>query len=119
MFRGDVEGLRALAVLAVLLFHFDFILFQGGFLGVDIFFVISGYVISKGIYAREATGRFQFSDFYNRRFRRILPAQIAIIAFVLMAGFFLLSLNAYKALGISSISAALSLSNFYFALTTG
>ncbi len=119
MFRGDVEGLRALAVFAVLLFHFDFTALQGGFIGVDIFFVISGYVISKGIYLRKLEDNFQLSDFYNRRFRRILPALMVTISLVLLAGFFLSSVDAYKDLSISSIYSALSLSNFYFAGQTG
>jgi peptidoglycan/LPS O-acetylase OafA/YrhL len=119
MFRGDVEGLRALAVLAVLLFHFDFAAIQGGFLGVDIFFVISGYVISKGMMARLDAGTFTLSGFYTRRFRRILPALLATLVAVLMAGFLLTPLMHFKDLSLSAIYAALSVSNFYFPETTG
>ena len=63
MFRPDVEGLRGLAVLAVVLFHFDFTFLSGGFLGVDIFFVISGYVISKGMSAYPKRTVFIFGFF--------------------------------------------------------
>ncbi|CAA0106143.1 O-acetyltransferase OatA [Halioglobus japonicus] len=119
MFRGDVEGLRALAVIAVLLFHFDFEVIQGGFLGVDIFFVISGYVISKGMMSRLSAGTFTLSDFYTRRFRRILPALLATLIVVLIAGFLLSPLLHFRDLGLSAIYSALSVSNFYFPETTG
>lgn len=119
MFRKDVEGMRALAILSVLLFHFDVAFFSGGFLGVDIFFVISGYVISKGIEAKVLAGEFSYLDFYGRRVRRILPAMMVTIALVLVVGFALFSVSAYQDLGKSSVFAALSVSNFYFANTTG
>ena len=119
MFRPDVEGLRGLAVLAVVLFHFDFTFLSGGFLGVDIFFVISGYVISKGMGARIQKGQFSFLDFFGRRARRILPALAAVIVAVLFAGYFLLSVPSFQDLGLTATYSALSVSNFYFAGSVG
>jgi len=73
-FRGDINGLRAIAVLAVVLYHADIGPFKGGWLGVDIFFVISGYLISNIIISELNNNSFSFSNFYIRRVRRILPA---------------------------------------------
>src|ERR1700748_1731923 len=73
-FRREIAGLRAIAVISVLLFHLKIPGFQGGFLGVDVFFVISGYLITRTILADIRAGRFSFADFYIRRTRRIYPA---------------------------------------------
>ena len=73
-YRGDIDGLRALAVLSVVAFHFGVAAISGGFAGVDIFFVISGYLISSIILKDLHAGTFSFADFYARRIRRIFPA---------------------------------------------
>ena len=73
-YRGEIDGLRAIAVLPVMLFHAGFETFSGGFVGVDVFFVISGYLITSIILAEKSTGTFSMSSFYERRARRILPA---------------------------------------------
>ena len=73
-FRDDITGLRAIAVLAVILYHADFNLFKGGWLGVDIFFVISGYLISNIIISELNSKKFRFTNFYLKRIKRILPA---------------------------------------------
>src|ERR1700757_4722458 len=73
-FRAEIGGLRAVAVISVVLFHLKIPGFQGGFVGVDIFFVISGYLITRNILADARAGRFSFADFYVRRTRRIYPA---------------------------------------------
>jgi peptidoglycan/LPS O-acetylase OafA/YrhL len=73
-YRSEIDGLRALAVVPVVLYHAGFAAFGGGFVGVDVFFVISGYLITGNIYAEMAGDRFSLIDFYERRVRRILPA---------------------------------------------
>lgn len=80
-YRPEIDGLRALAVLPVILFHAGFPAFAGGFVGVDVFFVISGYLITSIILAEMRTGRFTITGFYERRARRILPA----LFFVMLA----------------------------------
>jgi peptidoglycan/LPS O-acetylase OafA/YrhL len=89
-YRPDIDGLRAVAVLAVVFHHLSAPLMPGGYVGVDVFFVISGYLIT-GIISREmAQGTFTFSRFYERRARRIFPALFAVLAVTLVAGYFLL-----------------------------
>ena len=79
-YRPEIDGLRTIAVIAVILYHAQFQLFSGGFIGVDIFFVISGYLISSIILKEiNDSGRFSFSKFYERRARRILPALFIIM----------------------------------------
>lgn len=73
-FRNDINGLRAIAVLSVVLYHANFEIFRGGWLGVDIFFVISGYLISNIIISELNESTFSFRNFYLRRIKRILPA---------------------------------------------
>ncbi|MBY3143851.1 acyltransferase family protein [Rhizobium laguerreae] len=85
-YRGDIDGLRAIAIISVVVFHAFPSLAPGGFVGVDIFFVISGYLISKIILSQTATGTFSFLEFYGRRIRRIFPALIVVLLFVLAVG---------------------------------
>lgn len=86
MYRADIDGLRAIAVLAVVVYHYAPSRLPGGFIGVDIFFVISGYLIT-GILARQFEAKtFSLLDFYQRRIRRIFPALALILAFSLIAG---------------------------------
>ena len=73
-YRAEIDGLRALAVLPVIFFHAGFEWFSGGFVGVDVFFVISGYLITTIIISEMAKGKFSIMNFYERRARRILPA---------------------------------------------
>jgi peptidoglycan/LPS O-acetylase OafA/YrhL len=90
-YRADIDGLRAVAVLAVIAYHAFPHALPGGFVGVDVFFVISGYLIT-GIVAREiAAGSFTLARFYARRARRILPALAVVLAFALLAGWLILS----------------------------
>ncbi|MNG83395.1 O-acetyltransferase OatA [compost metagenome] len=113
-YRPDIDGLRALAVLAVVIFHFNKEWLPGGFVGVDIFFVISGFLIT-GIVARQAAaGTFSFTDFYMRRVRRILPAALfATLATLVFGSLFMLPEDA-KALSLSAIASTLSAANIYF-----
>ena len=78
-YRPDIDGLRALAVLAVVFFHAFPDIKNGGFVGVDIFFVISGYLISGIIFGQLAKHSFSFLDFYGRRVRRIFPALVIVL----------------------------------------
>jgi peptidoglycan/LPS O-acetylase OafA/YrhL len=113
-YRPEIDGLRALAVLSVVLFHLDFGILPGGFIGVDVFFVISGFLITSIILQEQTAGHFSFAGFYERRIRRILPAAFVVIAATLLAGFFVLLPGDYVSLAASSLSAALYVSNFYF-----
>ena len=119
-YRPEIDGLRSISVFAVIFYHAKFILFdhsffKGGFIGVDIFFVISGYLITtlilKEIYE---TNRFSFKNFYERRIRRILPVLLFIMIITLIVGYFFLLPNPYSDLAKASISSVFFLSNFYF-----
>ena len=86
-YRRDIEGLRAIAVAVVLLYHFGVAGFDGGFVGVDVFFVISGYLItSLLLHERERHGRVSFSTFYARRARRLLPISATVLVATAIAG---------------------------------
>ena len=89
-YRPDIDGLRALAVLPVVLYHFQIWPFTGGFVGVDIFFVISGYLITSLIHGEMEAGGFSVAHFYERRIRRIFPALFAVIAVACIAAVVLL-----------------------------
>jgi peptidoglycan/LPS O-acetylase OafA/YrhL len=113
-YRADIDGLRALSVIAVVLYHAGVPLAGGGFVGVDVFFVISGFLITSLILEEQEAGTFSLADFYHRRMRRILPALFAMMGTCAAAGWFLLAPADYKALGMSIASAALSISNLEF-----
>ncbi|QWD70703.1 acyltransferase family protein [Polynucleobacter sp. UB-Siik-W21] len=98
-YRKDIDGLRAVAIMAVLLFHYFPHRIPGGFLGVDIFFVISGYLISKITLTEVACGNFQLTIFYYKRIRRIFPALILVLIFCLVLGYLALFPSEYLSLG--------------------
>jgi len=98
----------------VIFYHMGFDTFSGGYVGVDIFFVISGYLITSNITDRLKSGSFSFSDFYIRRLRRLIPALLFTYLFVLVCGFLLLSIEHYSRLGQSTVYAIFAISNFYF-----
>lgn len=106
--------MRAIAVIAVVLFHFGVPGFTGGFVGVDIFFVISGYLITSIIWNQRQAGRFSFVDFWARRARRILPALFVMILAVLAVGWFLLAPKDYEELGRSVRYQVMFVSNLLF-----
>ncbi|MGE6445034.1 acyltransferase family protein [Pseudomonas bubulae] len=125
-FRDDINGLRAWAVVAVILYHFGITGFSGGFVGVDVFFVISGFlmtgIIVKGIEkgaGGDAKEQFSIVSFYLSRARRILPALIVLCCFVLLVGYFYLSKLEYSSLSREVISALGFLSNVNFLLGGG
>src|SRR5882757_4917612 len=97
--RPDIDGLRAVAVVLVLGFHAFPTALPGGFIGVDVFFVISGYLITGIITDGVASGRFSFLQFYARRARRLFPALIVVLVSALAAGWLLLTPAQLEALG--------------------
>jgi peptidoglycan/LPS O-acetylase OafA/YrhL len=113
-YRPDIDGLRAIAVSAVVIHHAFPQFFHGGFIGVDIFFVISGYLISSIILDNLAQGKFSFTDFYARRVKRIFPALFLVLACTLAYGWYVLTPNEYKALGKHTVAGSFFLSNFAF-----
>lgn len=113
-FRKDINGLRAWAVLAVIFYHFGIPGFNGGFIGVDVFFVISGYLMTAIILKGLEQGQFSIIDFYLARARRIFPALLALCSVLLVLGWFLLSPPDYKTLGTHTLSAVSFISNFKF-----
>ncbi len=117
-FRPEIEGLRAVAIVPVLLIHAGFTQFPGGFVGVDVFFVISGYLITRIIFADMENGRFSLSRFYARRFARLGPALWAMLAAVLLAGLWLLLPSDWPALTQEAIWAAGFAANLNYWTTT-
>jgi len=118
-YRKDIDGLRALAVLSVIIFHMNPGWLPGGFIGVDVFFVISGYLITKIIHREITEGSFSFLNFYNRRIKRILPVFFTVIAVCLIVGYFILLPYDYIRLGRSSFSTLAFASNIYFPASSG
>lgn len=118
-YRPDIDGLRCVAVLSVLAFHLSPTRLPGGFVGVDVFFVISGYLISAIVFSEIASSRFSVLGFYERRVRRIFPALFAtLIAVSALLSFFLLP-KEFVTYSKSVIAATTSSSNFFFWLHSG
>lgn len=113
-YRAEVDGLRAFAVLPVILFHAKIAGFDGGFVGVDIFFVISGYLITRILADEMAEGRYSLLRFYERRARRILPALTAMVLVTTVAAWWILPPIEMVWYGQSVAAAALFVANFYF-----
>jgi peptidoglycan/LPS O-acetylase OafA/YrhL len=116
-YRPDIDGLRAIAVLSVVFYHAG-LGFPGGYVGVDVFFVISGYLITALILKDLERGSFSMANFWERRIRRIFPALAAMVAVTCVAGWFLLLPEDLAKLGASVIAQSLLVSNFYFWRTT-
>lgn len=121
-YRRDIDGLRAISILAVVFFHAGVPFLKGGFVGVDIFFVISGYLIGAHIYSDICRDRFSLASFYSRRAKRILPALLAVIAFCYVAAVFLLTpteIENFCSYAIAAISSSANILAFlkanYFA----
>ena len=114
-YRADIDGLRAIAILLVTVFHFDlFSVGKAGFIGVDVFFAISGFLITSIIVRELERGDFSYGRFLYRRVRRLYPALTVTLALFLVAGSFLLLPDAFRELGRESVLSQLYVVNFYF-----
>jgi peptidoglycan/LPS O-acetylase OafA/YrhL len=104
-YRPDIDGLRAVAVVFVVIFHFfpDFL--PAGFIGVDVFFVISGFLITRIIASNIADSKFSIGDFYQRRIRRIFPALLLVVITSIVFGWLTLTAEEYTALGKHTVAA--------------
>ena len=110
-YRPEIDGLRALAVIPVILFHAGLSMFSGGFLGVDVFFVISGYLITTIILYKKEHGKFSLINFYERRARRILPALFFVLLVVSILAYIIMSPSQLKDFGQSIVSVSIFSSN--------
>ncbi len=110
-YRSEIDGLRAIAVLAVVIFHINPTFLPGGFIGVDIFFVISGFLITKIIFKQINDGEFNLSNFYLKRIKRLLPLFFSVAIVSLILGYFLLYPSIYKVLSRDVIASNLFLAN--------
>lgn len=117
--RPDIDGLRAVAVLPVILFHFGFTALPGGFVGVDVFFVISGYLITRLLVHDIDAGSFSFARFYERRARRLFPALFVVVSATIALSPLLLSTTGTQDAWASAIATLTSLSNVFFYTVSG
>lgn len=113
-YRADIDGLRAIAVLSAIIFHINNQWLPGGFVGVDIFFVISGFLITTIISKQTSQGSFSYAEFYTRRIRRLMPVYFSVIFFVLAVGAVLLTANDLTKLEKSVRYASFFAANFFF-----
>lgn len=118
-FRYDIGFLRAFAVLVVVFFHYQVPFFEGGFVGVDIFFVISGYLMTRIVLSKFQSNSFNLLDFYKRRFVRIVPALIVMMIGVLISAFFLYFPLDFKQASLNALYSTLFLSNYYYLFNSG
>lgn len=118
-YRKDIDGLRGIAVLSVILFHYNIPGLEGGFTGVDIFFVISGFLIGSIILSDLGRSRFSFTAFYERRVRRILPALYTVVLACFLFSFYFLNSTFLENLAQTATTSVLFISNIYFYDTTG
>jgi peptidoglycan/LPS O-acetylase OafA/YrhL len=118
-YHKEIDGLRAISVLVIILFHLKVNFFQGGFIGVDVFFVVSGYLITQIISSNLNSGQFSFTDFYIRRTTRILPALVLTVLITLLAAIYLQQPQALVHTARQSVWTLLSVSNFFFWSQTG
>ncbi len=117
-FRDDIQGLRAIAVLLVIAFHLESRYVPGGFIGVDVFFVISGYLITPPIFSRVAANKFTMAAFYEKRVRRIAPALLVVLGLSTVAASILLFPGELIGFAKSLIASVLGVANVYFWLSS-
>lgn len=119
IYRKEIDGLRAIAVIPVILFHAGFSLFRGGFVGVDVFFVISGYLITTIILSEKEKGTFSLVNFYERRARRIIPALFIVLLASTISSWFFLFPSHIRDFSKSLVAVPLFSSNILFWKETG
>jgi peptidoglycan/LPS O-acetylase OafA/YrhL len=117
-YRPDIDGLRAVAVISVVLYHVNSSVIPGGYLGVDVFFVISGFLITSIIQREQERGLFSLSGFYERRVRRIMPALLFVLVATLIASTIMLLPSDLIGYGKSLLSTVFFSANFYFLIDT-
>ncbi len=113
-YRADIDGLRGIAVLCVVIYHAIPLPLHGGFVGVDVFFVISGFLISTIIFGSLERQTFSFIDFYVRRIKRIFPALLTVLVAALAFGWLFLLADEYEALGKSTVAGSAFIANYVF-----
>jgi peptidoglycan/LPS O-acetylase OafA/YrhL len=118
-YRADIDGLRGIAVISVVTFHFFPYKITGGFIGVDVFFVISGFLISSILFASLDRGDFSIIEFYNRRIRRIFPSLLTVVLASLVFGWFVLLSDEYQQLGKHVAGGATFISNLILSSENG
>lgn len=118
-YRPEIDGIRAIAVISVLLFHLEYKFIPGGFVGVDVFFVISGYLITQLIYKDAHAGNFSFKRFYIRRVKRLAPALIAVLFATFAISCVFLTPDHFQRFAGALLSSLLSVSNIFFWLESG
>ena len=118
IYRPEIDGIRAVAILAVIFFHYNIYPFSGGYLGVDVFLVISGYLITSFIIPK-LSNNFNFSEFFFRRIKRLLPTYYVTLLLSLIFAYYLFSPDDLNKFAKSSINSILFLSNFYFWANSG
>lgn len=118
-YRSDIDGLRAIAVLLVIFFHYGYSGIQGGFIGVDVFFVLSGYLIGSIVFEQLRKTEFTFSDFYFRRVRRLFPAYTIVISLTLLVSYYLMLPVDFREFGQSLLASSIYFSNVLFYLEAG
>ena len=118
-YRADLDGLKAIAVFAAIFFHADYEWFRGGFIGVDIFFVISGFLITSIILKDKENNKFSLYIFYLRRIRRVIPALFTVTLFSVFAASYLMSNSDFEPFSKSALSVIFFISNFFFWTESG
>ena len=118
-YRSEIDGLRGISVLGVLFFHLKFNFFSGGYLGVDVFIVISGYLITSIICSDLKLKQFSFVNFFQRRARRLIPSYLIMLVVSLLFSYFIFLPEDLIKFSKSLISSAFFLSNFFFWLNSG
>ncbi|SET41357.1 acyltransferase family protein [Thalassotalea agarivorans] len=118
-YRAEIDGLRAIAVLSVIIFHAGLESLSGGFVGVDVFYVISGYLITRILVSDTEKGTFSFSEFYLRRIKRLMPAALVVILVTLASFSLILSPASYYELAKSAVASIFFIANFWFMENAG